>query len=323
MRHDLEQGRIVVAKMLKALSTTKSSLSTIPTTSLAKPQTSQTTIEPSSSSPFLEKEKKMLELKAKLLFKRTKISPAVKTVSFNICDPFIAEYRRIPELAYGKLNNLSNIFYSGGRSLFAELTACTGANPELIYWFYEFGYLDIVYLDKNLIELSYFLPEMKSALKTFHQKLIFVKFHTIPPEKDEASDIQYPAIGLIQVGYIMENFELNIEATRKFDPFRFNESCINYRITNGAFAVKYQGDRLYTSGLRSLYSGSNFIILTKENVQEGIYDDDFLKFLFQLEPVNFKGTPAVMKKFAELIQKEEDRQASLQTAKILPPGRQM
>jgi len=43
--------------MLKALSTTKSSPSTITTTSLAKPQTSQTIAieEPHSSSPFLEK----------------------------------------------------------------------------------------------------------------------------------------------------------------------------------------------------------------------------------------------------------------------------
>ena len=46
-------------------------------------------------------------------------------------------------------------------------------------------------------------------------------------------------------------------------------------------------------------------------MQEGVYDGDFLNFLFQLEPINFKGTPAVGKKFAELIRKEEDRQASL------------
>jgi len=72
MRHDLEQGRIVVVEMLKALSTTKSSLSTILTTSLEKPQTSQTTTKPPSSSPFLEKEKEMLELKAKLLSKELK-----------------------------------------------------------------------------------------------------------------------------------------------------------------------------------------------------------------------------------------------------------
>ena len=64
MKHDVEQGRIVVAQMLKTLSTTKSSLSTIPTEYTAKPTTSQTT-EPSSSTPFLEKEKEMLELKAK------------------------------------------------------------------------------------------------------------------------------------------------------------------------------------------------------------------------------------------------------------------
>jgi len=48
--------------MLTALSTTKSSSSTITTISLAKPQTLQTTTKYSSSSPFLEKEKKMLEV---------------------------------------------------------------------------------------------------------------------------------------------------------------------------------------------------------------------------------------------------------------------
>jgi len=210
-----------------------------------------------------------------------------------------------------------------GNLLFARLTAYTGINSKLIYRFYEFGYLDIVYPDNNLTELSYFPSKMKSAIKTFHQKRIFVKFHTIPLEKDEASAIQYPAISLIPVGYIMDNFELNIEATRKFEPFRFDKSWINYRRTSGAFAVKCQGDRLFASGLRSLYSESNFIVLTKENIQEGIYDDDFLKFLFQLKPVNFKRTLAVVKKFAELIQKEEDRQASIQTAKILPPRSQM
>ena len=40
MKHDVEQGKIVVAEMLKALSTTKSSSSTMTTTSPAKPQTS-------------------------------------------------------------------------------------------------------------------------------------------------------------------------------------------------------------------------------------------------------------------------------------------
>jgi len=121
------------------------------------------------------------------------------------------------------------------------------------------------------------------------------------------------------LGYSTENFELNIEATRKFEPFRFNESWINYRKTSGVFAVKCQGDRLYASGLRSIYRGPNFIILNKENIQEGVYDDDLLKFLFHLKPGNFIGTLAVMKKFDELIQKEEDRRAQLQMAKILPP----
>ena len=91
------------------------------------------------------------------------------------------------------------------------------------------------------------------------------------------------------MGYITQNFELNIEATRKFEPFQFNESWINYRKTSGAFAVKCQGDRLYALGLRRLYSGSNIIIITKENIQVEVFDDDLLKFLFQLKPSNFKG----------------------------------
>ena len=62
MKCDLEQGRTIVVEMLKVLGTMKSSSSTATTTSLAKPQISQTINikEPRSSSPFLEKEKEML-----------------------------------------------------------------------------------------------------------------------------------------------------------------------------------------------------------------------------------------------------------------------
>ena len=107
------------------------------------------------------------------------------------------------------------------------------------------------------------------------------------------------------MGYISENFELNIETTRKFEPFRFNEFWMNYRRTSGAFAVKCRGDRLYTSRLRSLWKGYNFIIITEEDMQEGVYDDDFLKFPFQLELGHFKRTPVIDKKFNELIWKKK------------------
>jgi len=53
-------------------------------------------------------------------------------------------------------------------------------------------------------------------------------------------------------------------------------------------------------------------------MQEGYYDDELLKFLFQLEPENFQGSPAVRNKFAELLKKEEEKQTLLRTAKILP-----
>ena len=58
-------------------------------------------------------------------------------------------------------------------------------------------------------------------------------------------------------------------------------------------------------------------------MKEGFYDDDFLKFLFQLEVENFKWSLAIEKKFAELTLKEKEKQASLQTTKILPLSSQM
>ena len=216
-----------------------------------------------------------------------------------------------------------SFFYSGGKSLFARLTACTGANPEIIYQFYEFGYLDLVCSDFELTELSKFPTEIIYVLKTFKQGHIFVKFHTIHPEKDEDTGKLYPRISIIQVGYISEHFQLNIDAPKKFDPFRFSGSWINYRRASGAVAVKCQGDRIYASGLKSILRGFDYIVITKEGMKEGIYDDELLKFLFQLEPENFQGSSVVRNKFLELVKKEEEMQALLRTGKILPTSSQM
>lgn len=85
-----------------------------------------------------------------------------------------------------------------------------------------------------------------------------------------------------------ENFQLNIEASKKFDQIRFNESWTNYRRTSGAIAVKCHGDRLYASGLKCLLRGADYVLITKEGMQDGKYDDEPLKFLLQLEPENFQ-----------------------------------
>jgi len=83
-------------------------------------------------------------------------------------------------------------------------------------------------------------------------------------------------------------------------------------------AVKCHGNRLFTTGLRCLLRADNYAIITKEGMQEDYYDDELLKFLFQLEPENFQGSPIVRNKFSNLLKKEEEKQLLLQTAKILP-----
>jgi len=84
MQRDLEQGTTVVAEMLKVLCSTKYFSSTNTTTSFAKPSTSQTTKnkELSSSGPFLEKEKRLLEFKAKLLSKKNYSQSSIQNSIF-------------------------------------------------------------------------------------------------------------------------------------------------------------------------------------------------------------------------------------------------
>ena len=92
---------------------------------------------------------------------------------------------------------------------------------------------------------------------------------------------------------------------------------MNYTRSSGALAVKCHGDRLYASGLKCLLRRSDYIIVTKEGMQEGNYDDELLSYLLQLEHENFQRSTSVRRKFAELYNKEEEKQLSLQTAKIL------
>ena len=79
---------------------------------------------------------------------------------------------------------------------------------------------------------------------------------------------------------------------------------MNYKRASGAIALKCHGDQLYASGLECLLRGVDYIIITKEGMQKGNYDDELLTFLLQLEPKNFQESTAIRRKFAELYKKE-------------------
>ena len=49
-------------------------------------------------------------------------------------------------------------------------------------------------------------------------------------------------------------------------------------------------------------------------MKQGIYDDELSKFLLILESENFQGSIAVGTKLAELVRKEEEKQARLRMA---------
>ena len=116
-------------------------------------------------------------------------------------------------------------------------------------------------------------------MKTFKKWYIFVKFHTIPSEKDPETGIIYPTLSIIQVGYISAHFQLNIEASKNFDRIRFDESWVNYRRTSGALAVKCHGDWLYTSRLKCLLREKDYFLIVEEGMHEGNHDDELLTFL--------------------------------------------
>ena len=87
----------------------------------------------------------------------------------NICDPFVSGYYRTTMQVCEDLSNLSQIFYSSGKSLFPRLTTCTGSNPSAVYQFYKYGYMDMVYPYIKLTELSLFPSDIIQTLKTLKQ----------------------------------------------------------------------------------------------------------------------------------------------------------
>jgi len=104
----------------------------------------------------------MLELKAKLYQRElsTQLHKLKNLVLLIFVTTFIAGYYRTTQQVYWKLHEVLQTFYNGEKSLFARLIACSGANPATIYQFYEFEYLDLVYLDSKLKELSHFPDEI-------------------------------------------------------------------------------------------------------------------------------------------------------------------
>jgi len=189
MRRDLDQGRTVVPKLLKMVNSLRSALSTnSPVTTISPIQsvasstlptiTSINISKPSSSSSFLEKEKEMQELKVKLLSKRIialTIQPK-KVLPFDICDPFLTAYYRTTQQVYLKLNELSQIFYSGGKSLFSRVTTCTGSNPSAIHQLHEYGYLDMVYQTLNSRNYLYSLLRYLKLSNLLERDLFLLNF---------------------------------------------------------------------------------------------------------------------------------------------------
>ena len=55
----------------------------------------------------------------------------------------------------------------------------------------------MIYLNLKLTELSLFPSDIVQTLKTLNQGPIFIKFHTIPPEKDDKTGKIYHGISLI------------------------------------------------------------------------------------------------------------------------------
>jgi len=49
-------------------------------------------------------------------------------------------------------------------------------------------------------------------------------------EKDPETGIVYPIVSIIQVGYISENFQLNIEASKTFEKIR--EDLVELQLLN-------------------------------------------------------------------------------------------
>lgn len=114
------------------------------------------------------------------------------------------EYKMITKMMY-EIQPTESYFISPGDHIYPRIIMMKGSEPTMVKMMADYGYLDLIYPDKNFKELEKFGDIFKSEVSKYaHGRSIYLKFYTLSPKMD--GGIYYPAEHIITIGYVGWNF---------------------------------------------------------------------------------------------------------------------
>ncbi|KAL2542808.1 Uncharacterized protein Adt_03786 [Abeliophyllum distichum] len=118
------------------------------------------------------------------------------------------EYKNFAKVIYEiKFND--SYFISPGEHIYPRVIMMKGADPLMVKMSADYGFLDLIYLDRTLKEIERFDEILKSEISKYAQGgSIYLKFYTISPEVEDG--IFYPAEHIITIGHVGRNFTMDV-----------------------------------------------------------------------------------------------------------------
>ncbi|KAL2497477.1 Uncharacterized protein Adt_23027 [Abeliophyllum distichum] len=118
------------------------------------------------------------------------------------------EYKNFAKVIYEiKFND--SYFFSPGEHIYPRVIMMKGTDPLMVKMSADYGFLDLIYPDKTLMEIERFDEILKSEISKYAQGgSIYLKFYTISPEVEDGTF--YPAEHIITIGHVGRNFTMDV-----------------------------------------------------------------------------------------------------------------
>lgn len=153
------------------------------------------------------------------------------------------EYKMVTRMMY-ELKTTDSYFISPGDHIYPRIIMMKGSEPTMVKLMADYGYLDLIYPDKNFKELEMFDNIFKYEVSKYAQgRSIYLKFYTLSPEMD--GGIFYPAEHIITIGYVGWNFAMDIGEINKPVP-KFTRAWMKNRRVIGYKVLYNMAKNLYT-----------------------------------------------------------------------------
>lgn len=183
------------------------------------------------------------------------------------------EYKMITKMMY-ELQTCDLYFVSPVDHIYPRIVMMKRFEPPMVKMVADYGYLDLIYPDKNLKEFEKFDDIFRSEVSKYTQgRSVYIKFYTISPEVD--GGIFYPAEHIITIGYVGRNFTIDIGEINIPLP-KFTKVWIKNRRVLGYKVLYSMAKNLYAKIFRCLCLYERWTLLANDGQQKSDVLRDFI-----------------------------------------------